>query len=495
MRRTIIILIVIALFAGVAFFIISKLNGTDLTNIGGTITSGKCSTQGSGSGCVGGDIGSSCTISSAPGTCQSIGSEGSDGLLECACIKNSTSGSDDKKTLINNCNNSCTDVDGCICPTSCINPGNIDNGASCGGTGPTCAFAGGTCYSSLTICPTGTTSKSGICTGGGVCCAATSTSGGGGNGSDTGTGNDTGTGGNTGGGSSNGGGLVSGTIVQCGGSCTSDSDCAAPANGGTAVCRSGICENAACPAGKSLPGANCDCSSLNACGNPCSASLGLCQTGSSCVYVVGSSCSTSGGSLSSTTYCLPSTIYNGNPTGWLAPKCVSRDQGNNYATINGSNPILSQIQQACQAIIVEPAITTTCYRCTSALTDSNTCESFVVSGSSCPAGSTTTSDACATAAGGSCPTESTNNITCYACSDSIADGDACSPFTASGTSCPTGSSSSSTGCAAANGGSCLTSASGSLPNTAIINDRLDILIGILFIVLGITVYKYRKTHY
>lgn len=133
--------------------------------------------------------------------------------------------------------------------------------------------------------------------------------------------------------------------VVCGGACTTNADCAAPANGGTAVCNAGKCENAACPSGKTIPGANCDCSNLNSCGSPCGPSLGLCQEGSVCRYVEGNSCA-----LGSTTYCVPTTL----PTGWATANCVARDQGNSYVTINGQNPTVAQIQAACNPVTPPP---------------------------------------------------------------------------------------------------------------------------------------------
>ncbi|HEX6976935.1 MAG TPA: hypothetical protein VF185_01065 [Patescibacteria group bacterium] len=136
----------------------------------------------------------------------------------------------------------------------------------------------------------------------------------------------------------------------CGQACTQTSDCAAAGNGGTVTCVAGICQNASC-IGKTIPGRNCDCSSLNACGNPCSASLGLCQTGSVCRYIVGPSC-TVGTGTNNTTYCVPDTL----PTGWTTNNCVARDQGNSYVlNSSGANPTAAEVQQACG-----PTPTATC---------------------------------------------------------------------------------------------------------------------------------------
>lgn len=136
---------------------------------------------------------------------------------------------------------------------------------------------------------------------------------------------------------------------QCGGACTQTSDCRPAANGGTVTCANGICQNATC-IGKTIPGANCDCSALNACGQQCSASLGLCQAGSECRYVVGPACTNALG----TTYCVPIPL----PTGWQDLSCVARDQGNNYV-LNpaGQNPTLAQIQEACNPTPVAPQCT------------------------------------------------------------------------------------------------------------------------------------------
>lgn len=168
----------------------------------------------------------------------------------------------------------------------------------------------------------------------------------------------------------------------CGGACTTNADCKAPANGGTAVCRNNRCENAACPAGKTLPGANCDCSNLNACGNPCSASLGLCQEGSTCRYIGGNSCA-----QGSATYCVPTTL----PTGWAQANCVARDQGNSYVTYNGQNPTVAQIQASCNPVVTPPPPPSTPVTVTAA--------------STCPDGSTTPSATITWNPGTTIPTE------------------------------------------------------------------------------------------
>lgn len=96
------------------------------------------------------------------------------------------------------------------------------------------------------------------------------------------------------------------------------------------------------------------------------------------------------------------------------------------------------------------AVQKTCYRCTTATNDGDLCEAFTVNSSTCPTGTSESSNGCANAAGGSC----TNVITCYRCSDLQSDGDTCEPLVVTGTACPAGTSSTANGCAAAVGGSC-----------------------------------------
>lgn len=150
-----------------------------------------------------------------------------------------------------------------------------------------------------------------------------------------------------------GGGIVSTSNKACGDTCSSDSDCRNPsANGSNVKCINGTCQNTSC-VGKTIPGANCDCSSLNACGQGCSATVGLCQTGSTCRYIVGPSCTADPNpAVPSTTFCVPNPV----PAGWTEPKCVARDQGNAYVlNASGQNPTLAEIQQACA-----PTVTAQC---------------------------------------------------------------------------------------------------------------------------------------
>jgi len=94
--------------------------------------------------------------------------------------------------------------------------------------------------------------------------------------------------------------------------------------------------------------------------------------------------------------------------------------------------------------------TLTCYKCTSFLYDGNACESFEVTSSSCPAGSTIIENQCAISAGGNCP----QIKTCFKCTSQTNDGNQCEGFLVEGAVCPSGSSPNSTGCAQAVGGLC-----------------------------------------
>ncbi len=151
-----------------------------------------------------------------------------------------------------------------------------------------------------------------------------------------------------GGGGGGGGGGPAPTPAPkvCGETCSADTDCyPTGANGSTVRCVSGVCQNTAC-IGKTTYGRNCDCSSLNACGQGCSASVGLCQTGSICRYVNGPSCTDNTNPNNPTsTYCVPTTLTSAG--GWNTLNCVARDQGNSYVTLNGANPTVAQIQAEC----------------------------------------------------------------------------------------------------------------------------------------------------
>ncbi len=240
--------------------------------------------------------------------------------------------------------------------------------------------------------------------------------------------------------------------VRCGGLCNTTADCYPAANGGTVVCRdegSGVkrCANALCPVGQTIPGANCDCAAGRTCGQTCNASVGLCGDGKSvCRYIVGPACNVSNPSGTNTTYCVP-TVGPG-AAQLTTAKCVSRDQGNSYVLYQGRNPTPAEIQQLCNMIVQ----TTTCYRCTTSNTDGNACEAQDFEGASCPSGWTTNSN-CAQAAGGSCPVQQ-EQTTCYRCTTGTTDGNACESQTVQGTSCPSGWTTNSNCATAAPGGAC-----------------------------------------
>lgn len=240
--------------------------------------------------------------------------------------------------------------------------------------------------------------------------------------------------------------------VACGERCNTDADCKGAANGGTTVCRDeggGVkkCANVFCPVGKTIPGANCDCSAGRVCGQTCNASVGLCADGkSTCRYIVGPSCTTSRPNVADTTYCVPTSGAGASQL--TTAKCVDRDQYNSYVLLNGQNPTPAQIQQLCNL-----TIQTTCYKCTDPTNDGNTCTSQTVSGTSCPTGWTTNSVCSAAAPGGACPVE-IPKITCYRCTTGTLDGNACENQQFDGTSCPTGWTNNSNCGAAATGGAC-----------------------------------------
>lgn len=137
--------------------------------------------------------------------------------------------------------------------------------------------------------------------------------------------------------------------------CNTDADCLGAKNGGVAVCREDgngykQCANAFCPYGKTIPGANCDCSAGRTCGQTCNASVGLCEDGkSTCRYIVGPNCRVSKPGVDDTTYCVP-----GGAPGVQSIKCVSRDTYNSYALVNGANPTVAQLADLCESILCTP---------------------------------------------------------------------------------------------------------------------------------------------
>lgn len=133
----------------------------------------------------------------------------------------------------------------------------------------------------------------------------------------------------------------------CGQACSQTSDCQSAGNGGTVTCVNGTCQNAAC-IGKTVYGRNCDCSALNACGQPCSASLGLCQD-SICTFVPTDGGQNIAGRCTSNTpaYCVDVATYN-NPS--LAPACNATVNANHWTALT-----VDQIREKCN-----PPISATC---------------------------------------------------------------------------------------------------------------------------------------
>ena len=121
-------------------------------------------------------------------------------------------------------------------------------------------------------------------------------------------------------------------LQPCGQPCKSTSDCRSPTPAGViAECKYdpnkgyNTCQSAACPAGYTIDGANCDCGLAGRkCGETCGAAQGLCAAGGMCTYVTsGSNCSASG----SPTYCVP---YGPENPDFERLNCVARDQNNQY---------------------------------------------------------------------------------------------------------------------------------------------------------------------
>jgi len=134
--------------------------------------------------------------------------------------------------------------------------------------------------------------------------------------------------------------------AQCGSSCNSTADCAGSSAGYAVTCRNGTCQNASCAEGKTVAGANCECSSLNACGQPCSASLGLCQTGSSCGFIgATSSCLSNSDKNNGTQYCLPNSPYKN----YTLTTCSSIAASNLRAPGGANVTSQAQVIEACTA--------------------------------------------------------------------------------------------------------------------------------------------------
>lgn len=132
----------------------------------------------------------------------------------------------------------------------------------------------------------------------------------------------------------------------CGEACSSDSECyPTGANGATERCINGVCQNTAC-VGKTIPGRNCDCSNLNACGQPCGAKVGLCQGGSQCGFITTAyQCLPAEGDLTKQ-YCLPLSPNNGYKTAQCSG--IATIYLINPAGQSGTPPLTQQdVLQAC----------------------------------------------------------------------------------------------------------------------------------------------------
>ncbi len=178
-----------------------------------------------------------------------------------------------------------------------------------------------------------------------------------------------------------------------------------------------------------------------------------------------------------------SQVYNNTttcPTGWSTNSNCAQAAGGNCpmqttcyrctAVTNDGNTCESQIlngsncstlgvgwtnNSACQTAAPGGvcAVQTTCYRCTAATNDGNTCENQVISGTNCSSlgAGWTSNSACETAAtGGVCLVQTT----CYRCTAATNDGNTCENQVINGTNC------SSLGAGWTNNSSCQTAAPG-----------------------------------
>lgn len=148
-----------------------------------------------------------------------------------------------------------------------------------------------------------------------------------------------------------------------------------------------------------------------------------------------------GGSVSTSSGTAP-TICNSDPN-FTDQACFDKPvgsiQGNCTCTYMGTGA-------SCRCLLNQ----VTCYKCSPSFTDGNACVSETYAGTTCPVGTSTSPTGCASAAGGSCPVETT----CYRCTQNLNDGDLCESFTVQSSFCPVGTSTSSTGCASAIEGAC-----------------------------------------
>jgi len=251
----------------------------------------------------------------------------------------SGTGGDSVKGELNSCTSTCNDIDGCNCPTGCQNT-LVGNGSQCGdqaqsggvtagscGSGGTCFQQGGT-YSGTIVNNCGSVgrqdSSPNSCGAGYLCCAL-----------------------------QNSGSSQTQTVTkaQCGSSCKTTDDCATPTSAATVTCRNGICENSLCAAGKTVPGSNCACSTLNACGQPCNGTLGLCQSGSECGFIgATNSCADSNGSQ----FCLPTSPQKS----YTLANCTGIAALNLRSPLGTNVTTQAQVLEACNLITPTAAPTT-----------------------------------------------------------------------------------------------------------------------------------------
>lgn len=364
----------------------------------GTTISGTCGTNG-------------CAANQKPRwTCDPNGSYDNRTPAGCASDPSCGTTGDGSRTSLSSCTATCSDVDGCKCPTNPVctagSGANIANGVNCGGTSTSCNY-----------------------------CA----------------------------------------IYTCSFDSNGDDQCTLADEGASVTFASG----SACTIGSSVCGqvdfypTDADArAGTNYCshtGNP----AGNCQDTSN-----------------------PPTTPSETVTCY---KCTDRVDDLNTCeniTINGStcpsgyttNSVCSQaVGGACPV----QSVTKTCYKCTDTLSDADLCESFTVNSNVCPAGSTETAGACEDAVGGVCPITTTENLTCYRCTTSLTDGNTCESFVTTNDSCPAGSTETAGECEDALGGVC----PGELPETALFDNDRDnrIALGFIAIILGILFYKYDLT--
>lgn len=124
-------------------------------------------------------------------------------------------------------------------------------------------------------------------------------------------------------------------LRACGQSCTTTADCAGSATSGVeVVCRNNICENLTCPAGKTVPGANCACGvDTRTCGQTCGPDVGLCDgvngTGSMCMFTTGAICGQQG-NTGGKSHCIGVVNFSPANPAYSRGFCTGADTGNNY---------------------------------------------------------------------------------------------------------------------------------------------------------------------